>query len=225
MGYFNKFKLTSSPFFEHFKSIFIMMKLLTITFLVALAAIAIAEDAGSDGSGTADRNDGPDEMGTKGNMGTKGKNAGGGGGNKGMGEASEDGPDMTNNGMGGSHDHSAKSGSEDGPDMQGGGNNGMSGMSKGESGGGGSHDHSAKSGSATSGGGSSPSSVNGKGKMMSEATLSTGGSAFAGVGAIALVAGVGFVAVRQYKSRAGYKIIDTTPLEEVTAEQQAPLIV
>merc|ERR1712160_38290 len=102
------------------------------------------------------------------------------GGNKGMGEASEDGPDMTNNGMGGS---------------------------------------------ATSGGGSSPSSVNGKGKMMSEATLSTGGSAFAGVGAIALVAGVGFVAVRQYKSRAGYKIIDTTPLEEVTAEQQAPLIV
>merc|ERR1712195_372437 len=186
-------------------------------------------------------------MGTWGNMGTKGKNAGGGGGNKGMGEASEhgpdmtnngmggggggnkgmgeaseDGPDMTNNGMGGSHDHSAKSGSEDGPDMQGGGNNGMS---KGESGGGGSHDHSAKSGSATSGGGSSPSSVNGKGKMMSEATLSTGGSAFAGVGAIALVAGVGFVAVRQYKSRAGYKIIDTTPLEEVTAEQQAPLIV
>merc|ERR1712195_97425 len=132
---------------------------------------------------------GPDEMGTKGNMGTKGKNAGGGGGKKGMGEASEDGPDMTNNGMGGSHDHSAKSGS------------------------------------ATSGGGSSPSSVNGKGKMMSEATLSTGGSAFAGVGAIALVAGVGFVAVRQYKSRAGYKIIDTTPLEEVTAEQQAPLIV
>jgi len=63
----------------------------------------------------------------------------------------------------------------------------------------------------------------GKGAMMSEATLSTGGSAFAGVGAIALVAGVGFVAVRKYRSRSGYNTVDA-PLDSIAIEQQSPLM-
>jgi len=197
-----------------------MMKLLKLAVLVGIVAFATAQSGSGDDSGfTAPARFTTAAGGT--GMGNSGGGNGGEGGeggytgetgNSGMGGASKGGKTM--GGMGGH--------SKGGMGMGGGSKGGMGGGSKGGSG------KSGETGSSAEGGegGAAPYGEGGEaGYLQMQQNMQTQHAAFAGIGAVALVAGVGFVAVRRYRKTTEYTSVVVRAGTSGAYDEMTPLIV